>query len=353
MNRRWTIGCLLLFLLLCGGCRDREENDDLTVVAGIGVDGRQGAYQIITETLVAGGESEGGKRLLSESNGMTLSGALLETANLTAQQLYYTHAQTMVVSRELAEEGLYPLLSALERQNSFRLSLRLLVADGKAVDLVGLKEPQEDAASFQLRSMADTSWHNATSPDTALYRFLSDIGEDGVQGILPIAGLQGDGENARMEIRGTALFREDAMVGWLDDRDSQALLWMRESAAGGLLEAEDLALTVVRCRSRITCAPEGAVIRLALELQEQEGTGRKDVQARAQALAEERCQHVLEQLRALNCDAIGLGRRLMQQRPDQAARVKENWSREFGDYPVEIQVTTKIRDLGRIKEAVK
>ncbi len=350
----WMLLCMAL-LCCCTGCRDREENHDLTVVAGMAVDGKNGDYRLVTETLTAGGEQEGGKRLLTKSSGMTLNGALLETANLTAQQLYYTHAQTLVVSRDLAEESLEPLLQALERQNSFRLSLRLVVAQDAAADLLSLKEPQNNAASFQLRSMTDTSWHNATSPDTPLYRFLADAGEAGVQGILPLAGLRKEGEGEEqqqaLEILGTALFRDYTLVDTLNDRESQALLWMRESAHGGLLEDENLALTVVGCRSRIHCAPEGARIRLTLELQAMESGGsRKDLEQRAEALAEQRCRQVLAQLQALNCDAIGLGKRLMQLYPEETGTVKSGWSQRFPDYPVEITVEAKLRDQGRIKE---
>lgn len=346
----WMLLCMAL-LCCCTGCRDREENHDLTVVAGMAVDGKNGDYRLLTETLAAGGEQEGGKRLLTKSSGVTLNGALLETANLTAQQLYYTHAQTLVVSRALAEESLEPLLQALERQNTFRLSLRLLVAQDAASDLLSLKEPQNNAASFQLRSMADTSWHNATSPDTPLYRFLADAGQAGVQGILPLAGLRKEGEEQALEILGTALFRDYTLVDTLDDRESQALLWMRESANGGLLEDENLALTVVGCRSRVHCAPEGARIRLTLELQALESGGsEKALEQRAEALAKQRCQQVVDRLQELNCDAIGLGRRLMQLYPEETGAVKRSWSQRFPHYPVEITVETKLRDQGRIKE---
>ena len=341
-------------MLGCVGCRDREENDNLTVVAGLAVDGSNGDYQLLTETLVAGGESEGGKRLLTKSSGKTLNGALLETANLTAQQLYYTHAQTMVVSNALAQESLEPLLLALEQQNSFRLSLRILVAQGSAGELLSLKQPQEDAASFQLRSMADTSWHNATSPDTALYRFLADVAAPGIQGILPVAGLRQEREEQAMEILGTALFRDYTMVGMLNDRDSQALLWMREGATGGLLEDENLALTVVRCQRKITCTPQGATIHLTLQLQALESSGSvARVEARAEALATARCETVLQQLYAWDCDAIGLGQALMRQCPSETQRVKTAWSGAFSTYPVKITVDAQIRDQGRVKEAEK
>ena len=354
MKRFLCLSLSACILLTCTGCRDREENDNLTVVAGIGVDGTNEGYRLTTETLVAGGESEGGKRLITKSSGVTLNGALLETANLAAQQLYYTHAQTMVVSRDLARNGLEPLLQALERQNSFRLSLRILVAQDSAEALLSLKKPQEDAASFQLRSMADTSWHNATSPDTALYQFLADAGEPGIQGILPLAGLRKEGEEQAMEILGTALFRDYTMVGTLNDKDSQALLWMREGATGGLLEDRNLALTVVRCRSKITCAPEGGKIKLTLELQELEGAGgSENLEQRAKVLAEQRCQRVLQHLRELNCDAIGLGQRLMHMHPEESDLVKSAWSQRFSAYPVELQVEVEIRDQGRIKEEKK
>lgn len=352
MKKAGWILLSLALLCICAGCRDREENHDLTVVAGMAVDGSNGDYRLVTETLTAGGEQEGGKRLLTQSSGVTLNGALLETANLTAQQLYYTHAQTLVVSRNLAEEGLRSLLQALERQNSFRLSLRLVVAQDSAAELITLKDPQNNAASFQLRSMADTSWHNATSPDTPLYRFLADMGEVGVQGILPLAGLRTEGEAQNAEILGTALFREDVFVGSLDDRESQALLWMRESANGGLLESENLALTVVGCRSKIRCDPQGAHIQLTLELQMLEGSGDTIVQ-RAEELAEQRCRQVLERLQALNCDAIGLGRRLMRCWPEETDAVTEAWDTRFPNYPVTVRVEAKLRDHGRIKEARK
>ena len=349
------VGCMLLCLVLlwgCTGCRDREENHDLTVVAGMAVDGRNGAYRLLTETLTAGGEQEGGKRLLTASSGMTLNSALLETANLTAQQLYYTHAQTLVVSRDLAEEDLQPLLQALERQNSFRLSLRLVVAQEQAADLLSLDDPQNNAASFQLRSMADTSWHNATSPDTPLYRFLADVGEAGVQGILPLAGLRQEGDGKHAEILGTALFRDTVLIGTLDDRESQALLWMRESANGGLLEGEGLAMTVVGCHSRIQCDPQGAHIRLTFELQALEGSGSRDqLEQQAEELAAQRCRQVLDRLQELNCDAIGLGRRLMQRWPEETAAVTDAWDTRFPDYPVELIVEATLRDQGRIKEA--
>lgn len=350
MKKNALLTGVLAVLLLCGGCQGSQESDTLTVVAGIAVDGKTGDYRLTTETVVAGGDEGSGGSTLVDSRGTTLAGGLLNAMNLTAKKLYFTHAQVMLVSEQVAAESFTGLLDAIQRENDFRLALRLVVTEGSAGDMIAVKLPEQDATSFALRAMTDTSWQNGGSPDTPLYRFLDDVGEPGIEGILPLAGVtESQGEPA-LVIRGTALFRDDAYAGKLDARESQALLWMRTGRDGGIIEEEDLSLEILSCRRELECDGAGAVIRLHLLLQEQEGSRRgAQLKEIAEGTVQRRCEGVIQRLKALNCDAVGLGQALLRSHRSQAERVKRSWDTEFSQYPVRVEVTAKIWDQGRTK----
>lgn len=351
MKQRSISLILALLLLLCGGCQDQQESDTLTVVAGVAVDGEQGNYRLTTETVVAGGQQEGGLSQLVDSRGTTLAGGLINAMNLTAKTLYFTHAQVLVVSAQVARESLKGLLEALERESNFRFSIRIVVAENDASSLLSIQTEGQEATSFTLRSMTATSGQNGGSPDTPMYRFLDDIGEPGIEGVLPLAGMGESQGKPALKIAGTALFRDEVLVGALDARQSQALLWMRTARNGGVIEEGDTSLKILNCKRTLDCTQTGAVIRLKLRLQEQEGHESGEALRRfAEERVQHRCQEVLEQLKTLGCDAVGLGQALLRTDPSLTEEIEKNWPQRFVDYPVRVEVSVEIRDAGRMKK---
>lgn len=56
----------------------------------------------------------------------------------------------------------------------------------------------------------------------------------------------------------------------------------------------------------------------------------------------------MQQLKVLECDAVGFGRRIHQTHPEQWTEIAEVWPRQFADYPISVEVKVKNLIWGRI-----
>lgn len=340
---------LALFLPLLWGCHDLREADTLTIVAGFGIDAAEEGYQLNTEVIKLTDNSE--ESVLVRSMGSTLQDAVASGIQLTGQSLYFTHAQIAVIGRDVAENGMEEILFAINGQNDYRLSLRMLVAEDTAAQILQADGVIEPIKSFGLRDVLSAGDMIARVPDMPFYRFVSQARETGIDPILPYVTVEKKGDRQVPRVTGAALFCDARLQGTLSEEMTQCLLWLRGDADAGFLSAEGIGLKVIKAKPEIQCTARGASLSLTLQVQQSESAPlESELRQKIEEYVERTMDALVDQLQETGCDSIGLLRQLKRSTPDEWKGVAENWRQKYQTLPVRTDADIEVVSMQRTLE---
>ncbi|HEY8449249.1 MAG TPA: Ger(x)C family spore germination protein, partial [Bacillota bacterium] len=243
-----------LVAVLLTGCWDRIEVNDLAIVKGIALD-RAGPNAIeLTVALTVPANvtppgSPGGPEAASPlanhaAQGSTVMEATSVLQEKLSRRLFWAHASVILIGEELARDGVAPVLEFFSRQRQPRLRMVVGVVPGRAADVLATMTPLEVETPEAIREMSTFR----TGVFVTLREFLIMVAAEGEE---PVAARV---ENVRTgavqpggpmdptvsplqegplqpAITGTAVFKGDRLVGWLDDHETRGLLWLRDELA--------------------------------------------------------------------------------------------------------------------------
>lgn len=142
MKHKLYMFAIALSLICLSGCWDSAELQDLSIVSGIGIDKGgdsvddryRTTVQIINPSQIAGGQ-QGGKVQASpvttySATGSTLKEAFHKVSLKAPNELFFPHIQIMIISEELAKEGILDLLDVIERDAYFRELFPIVIVRG-------------------------------------------------------------------------------------------------------------------------------------------------------------------------------------------------------------------------------
>ncbi len=334
------LALLVLVCTLLGGCQDRREADALTIVAGVAIDTSVHGYMLHTELVKLSSGSSDMESVCIKSAGETMTEAIAHAEQQTGHAVQLTHAQTLILGKEIAEQGIQALVDTLSGQSDYRLSVRLLVAQEEAAAVLQVPHPIEPIHSFALREMLSVAHDTAYTPDIPFYQFASEWAQAGIDPILPYVSVLKTQETEILSMGGSALFSEQGMVGTLDTRMTQLLLWLRGDTDTGVLSRDDVALQVLKSQSEITATAQGATISLHLEVQQTEGSlSQEMVAANMGAELSVEIEGLLAQLQAQGCDSLGIGETIARTDVQAWQTLAQDWyTIHYPSYPVAVQV---------------
>jgi len=163
---------------------------------------------------------------------------------------FYGQLQVIVISEDVAREGLLKVLDFFDRDPEMRKRTKLYISKGEAKKILEINPRIEDYASIYLAKIPMNAKINAKNAhETDLGRTLSDIAS-GADFILSRV------EATKDEIKdsGAAVFKGDKMVGWLSDIETESFKLLRNMYIGGVVTAWDKRSNDSICTLEITSA---------------------------------------------------------------------------------------------------
>ena len=384
MIKRWALLAIAFIpLILLPGCWSRSELKDVNFALGLGVDRipegiRMTAQFPIAARLsgAAGGAAGGGgaggggpATYIATVEGATLRDADHHLTEMLPGRAEWSHLQVTVIGEEQAREGLAPVLDFFLREQTIRELTRLLVARGKASDIMKLTNPLEPLPPLGIDRSLKSLLQESMTSDSSLIGFVNVMGQPEIDGTLPSIEVSPGGVP---RLGPLAVLKGDRLAGWLSDE-------------------ETLGVTVIRARSPhlfvlLPCrqgGPPGANVEVhshesQIEIRTEGGRlmASVDVKARGQ-LVEDAClrdimqpatRRSLERLGAeqirknieaavrrskdLRADIFGFGRELYRHMPQEWTRRKDHWDEELTRLPVRVKVQLTIDEGGVINEPI-
>ncbi|WP_445487771.1 Ger(x)C family spore germination protein [Niallia sp. 03133] len=249
-HKRVSMFALCICTVLLSGCWDSTELPKLSIISGIAIDKDDEDHnrfrttvQIINPSQVAGGQ-QGGKVQASpvktfSNTGSTLSEALRKISPMVPGQLFFPHIQVMVISEDVAKEGIQHLFDVIERDSQFRVLFPVLVARNSAASDV----LQVTTQLYPIPS--DEIVKNLQTSENEWGEFISTQADQVIEGLkdgsLVISGIKVTGDKktgnttenmlqispgAKIEIGGLALFTNGKLVDWMDGETTRGFTWI-------------------------------------------------------------------------------------------------------------------------------
>ena len=121
---------IILTLLLCTGCFDYKEINDLAIINAIGVDYENDEYVITLEILNDQIDKDSSKitSYTKVGHGKNLTSAIENAADKLSKQLMFNHIKLMILSKSIIEEKLENIIDLFLRNTYFRENFYVISA---------------------------------------------------------------------------------------------------------------------------------------------------------------------------------------------------------------------------------
>jgi spore germination protein KC len=368
---------ILSIIIPLSGCWNYKEVDSLAIVSGVAVDKKDDLYLITTEIIdiQRGREITKGTKIIT-SEGQTIFDAVRNTIKTVGKRLYWSHAEILIISEEIAEEGIVPIADWVSRDAEPRLTLHFLISREKTA-----KEILEQAAisgailSYELDDMLTSQKSLSYAFDAMDYQFMQELAAAGISATLPTIYLKQDDDKHVAEISGTAVFKADRLVGFLDGEETKTMLFIKNKIKGGVLAGTvsadgsntKISLEILKNKTKIkphqTDSKITIGIRTKTDVALDEIVGSESfMEAAALAKLKETFEEALEEnIRTLvkktqeefDSDIFGFGKAVRMNMPDLWKQIDPEWSEIYKTIDVDVQATINIKNSAIMSKPVK
>ena len=379
INKAFILIFVLIFnSIVLTGCWNYKEINELAIAAGVAVD--KNADDTIHLTIEVVNISGGAKTTtyepkFVETDGDTFFEAVRKAITKDGRRIFWSHAKVAIISEELAREDVLKYLDFLFRDAETREDSWLLISREKtAGEILQSKGMLSPIVSYQLDDTMRSQKSISRFPYIQLYEFFDRMFYEQVSAILPAVQLIEQHGQKTPQIGGTAIFKKEKLVGFLNEEDTKAALWLRDEIKGGLVILKNVAgtkdrvtLEIFKSKSKITPVIKAGVLKMKVEVDLDTGIGeimgstdyisspgKEKLIKDAEEQIEKDIKKVYTQVRdKYNTDIFGFGRRVEMKMPSAWNQIKSEWDDFFTDLEIEVTVNLKIRGSASTRTPLK
>ena len=381
MRRRRALLCLVLCLLLTG-CWSRVEVNDLGVVLALGADaGEEGRMRVtlfFARSSSAGGGADGNNQQQgAESQAWVVTqeaadvtDAIAKIALASSRRISLHHLQVILVGEGVGRQGIRGLEDFVARNPQIRLTARPFTVLGRAQTVL---ETMPAFKGMQPRNLVDLL--DATGvPRYSLKEYLvarSSLTHSawmhGLRLMTPPGGLPGTPDRV-VALNGAALYRQDKLVGWLDDYTTKGFYWLlgegKESVLTGKCPdgtGETFSSRALQTRASIKPTLAGTKLTFFVRMQAQmellrvgckqtamdDPKSRQTIQELLNQEIEERAVQAIAVIKETKTDPVGFGKRVELAYPAYWQTIKgERWLDVWVDSKVTVSADIRLQNAG-------
>ncbi|BFT72218.1 Ger(x)C family spore germination protein [Paenibacillus sp. P36] len=385
MRCKWAV--IILCLLMLTGCWSRRELNELLIVLGVGIDWEDGEYlisfQVVNPSEISA-QKKGGDRppsTLFQGRGKTMFEAARSLTAEAPRKVYMGHLQLYVISEKLARKGIKEFIDNSFRDNELRMDFNIVVARGtKAENILKLYTPLEKLSSHSMKQSLETSQKNwAPTAAITLDETLNKLSNPGYE--LALTGIQiiGDpqiGESkhnvesflppSRFRYSGIAAFKEDKLIGWLDQQESKGYTDITDNLDSTSIEVAcgehkymgiEVTSSDTKLKTKIQNGlPEvnvqvrveaNIVDRPCIDVDLMDPATMKHLEEETKKIVQSNMEATVAHAKQIKSDIIGFGNQVGKEHPAYWEQVKDEWNDEtFPKTKVHYDIQVFIRKTG-------
>lgn len=390
-TKRFILSFMLLSIVVISGCWNSKELSHLAIVSAIGIDKipenqqYRVSFQVINPSEISSGtQGGGGGRTTPVSvfteTGNTFFEIIRKASRKVPRELFFSHVRMLVLSEQLARDGIEDLFDVFERVHQIRLTTKVVVARGSSAESVlGIVTPTEkiiaNSTAGKLRLSSKLYSESIELSIDDIIRALVSKGREPVITGIKIFGDIKEGTNkknvektepdATTGTRGIAMFKDGRLQRWLDGTEARGVLRIQNKMKSTIevLDCEDkknvIAIELSRSKTdvkvevrngrpvfHISIMEEGKITeaKCAIDLTKIEEFTKLELQWNDKTKREVTAS--VKAAQREGCDIFGFGEVLNRANAKEWKKVMSDWNSLFAQSEVVISVNSFIRNSG-------
>ena len=257
-KKKVFILCILLIgiSLLFSGCWDSKEINEIAIVSAIALDKSEDGQILMSVVITnpekisnttSGSGSQQSTLLLSEK-GKGIMDICREIQKKVPKQLFFSHLRVIVMSEKLARDGVTDVLDFFTRYREANLRPEIVFTKSRAVDLLKIDTGLEKIPSESIRKKIKL----IAGGKNNLLTFFQSITEEGIEAQAPefetvpfevdketdTQSKDTGEEKMAVGIKGTAVFKDYKLIGWLEDEKIKGVVNLCGSTQSGIIHID-------------------------------------------------------------------------------------------------------------------
>ena len=363
----------IIFLnsILFTGCWNYRETDELAIVTGAAIDkDKDGKLSITVEIAEFTNEKESkvAPRTIT-IKGDTVFDAARNGVLVLGKKLYWSHAKVLIVSEQVAREGIIKVMDWLIRDSETRTDINILVSKGhSAKEVLKSIGKSNDIRAFQLGTAIDNQVVVSKAPKIEAWEVANALCSKAEAAIAPSVELKSELGKEAPSVVGTAIFKRDKLAGFLNGEETKDMLFVQDKIKGGVLvriEGEGnnevpVSLEIFNSKTKIEPVVYNNNITFNININTtaaiDELGGSKDfIDENGRKELEKSCEKMLKSKmqKEYDADIFGLGRKLKQDKPREWKKVEDKWEEKFQGVHTNVSVNIYIRNSATLSEPLK
>jgi Ger(x)C family germination protein len=336
IKRLITIG---ICLLLTAGCWDQNLMKNAILIQTITFDRTdEGKFlfgisipDIYSNLLTSGQETEASNSQSLSTIANTPREGRMKLNTEIPGNLDASKNKLILFGEQFAKGDIYPSLDVIWRDPRSSMSAKLAVVKGTAIDTLNIKPKLESNISQNILNLIQSTETNTIIPNETIQTLASEILDPGEDIVLPLLNIGHSGTT--IDVEGLALFNERALSGTLSREESTLFLLLNDKKGkyarftkninenkSKMTNFISLNVDNMRRKLNVSVSDNGDVLvnlNLHLELAVEEfpiGNVPKKLNQLNEELSKNftnEAEEVVHKLQEANCDAFGIGRRLI------------------------------------------
>jgi spore germination protein KC len=365
---------IFLNLFFISGCWNYREIDQLAIVAGSAIDKEDDKYLVSAEIVnVTGGKEAKVSPKVVTGIGDTIFDAIRNTIKISGKPLYWAHSEILIISEEIAREGIVDVIDMFTRHPETRMSSNLLISKNKkAKEILEQQSITTEIQSSEINRMLMSQKLLSKAPVLAVYQFVDTLADNTRSAVLPTIDIT-ENHDKSDELYGTAVFKKDKLSGFLNEEDTKYFLFAIDKVRGGLLiqEVSDdkVSLEIFADKTYTKVKPIYTNGKLKMKLDvfvnlsigELEGIKnymnepeRKKLIKVAEKSLEDNIKRVIKRVQnEYGSDIFEFGRIVQDERPDVWRKMENDWEEIYKDLDVKVKAEISIKNSSLLLKPIK
>lgn len=239
---------ILFFIFICCGCYNYKELNDLAITSAIGIDKSDNGYKVTAQVVNTQKEgtdnnsSSDPKIIVYEHTSKTVQEAVRYMVLESPKRLYPNHMQVIIISEDVAKDGILESLDLFFRDSELQKNFYVLISkDVSANQILKTLTPADSIVSSNIKKSleSDSSYLGITelvTYDELINTYLNPNKEISLPSVTlkgkkkgsdKIDNIEQSDSSTKVVLSQMAIFKDDKMIGYLDDKQSIALSFIK------------------------------------------------------------------------------------------------------------------------------
>lgn len=365
---------LSIFLFSFSGCWSADEINTKAIIMGISVDFAEGGEKYLVTAQIAvpsqlKSDSAGSEKAYINvaAEGAGIQATLHEFESSLSRKIYTGHTELIIFSEEVAKSGLSPVLDYFYRSSEARFSVPIIIAEGKAADLLDTKVDLEKMPVSRILGILANHGSDVIMSRTTMGDLLREMVTKNSATTLALFSTIDE----RPAMNKAALIKGDKMIGSLSIEQQHYELLVNGEYEEGIIvckinDDKVVSFRITKCVTEQDLKYENGEFSADIDIyitaqisgvtfggEEYTTEARKEIEQILHDFVTDRIMEVLQITKDMNADTVGFCEMLYRKYPRESKELLENWDENYKNFPINVMVSAKLTATGAVQERIK